>query len=110
MFRFVFAFLALTQVAPLFSQNTTIAEVNLGRKLSPGTQLFLQHPEDKFLFYPDANGRVPALVQLEDASKLPKVPAALITGFGNILSVRLNKEEMMVLANDKNVVWIDVSF
>ena len=103
-----FLFIMLT-FGILKAQNPINPNAESGSKLSATAQLYFDLGNGQNLFFPDAEGRIPALVQMK--FEKAALPAGLkVEGiFGNIVSVRCNRNEISKLLAEPNVEYIELS-
>jgi len=103
---FLFCLFPLMGMAQLSSP----APSPVNNRLSPGTALFLQQPNDRFLFPRLYDGRVSALIQTQDAFDR-QVEGVEISGtYGNVHSVLCTEQGVLNLTQEAGVTYIDLAF
>ena len=103
---FLFCLFPLLGMAQLSSP----APSPVNNRLSPGTALFLQQPNDRFLFPRLYDGRVSALIQTQDAFDM-QVEGVEISGtYGNVHSVLCTEQGVLNLTQEVGVTYIDLAF
>lgn len=80
------------------------------QRLSPGMALFLQHPEDRFLFPCEPDGMFSALVQVKDAGIACDPSIKTNSQNGLIRSVSFKAADAPFLVNDNNITYIDLAW
>ncbi len=104
-----FAGIVCLMVLHVSAQSGAVLNNTALQKLSPIGQIFLEQENAQGLFFPDADGRVPALVQVSNPNLPLKSTAIKESQFGNIFSIRCNRSEMISLMLDANVSYIEIS-
>lgn len=78
--------------------------------LSPGTSLFLQHPQDRFLFPRMQDGRVTALIQTNEFFDSQVEGVEISGSYGNIHSVVCTETGVFNLSQEPGIEYIDLAF
>lgn len=79
-------------------------------KLSPGTLLFLDKSEDKWLFPRDTDNRISALIQVTKADIQLPTKIQVTGNYGYIKSARLSIDDIKLLLSYEDVQYIDISW